>query len=321
MTAQTIDIADAASGAVARVLVSQGFNLFQLSLHSHGEPVEVLWAEEGFEHGDRRASSSGIPLLFPYAGRIQGMSFPWKGRDYPQEADDHRGNAIHGFVYTRPWRVIEHEPGRVVGEFQASVDDPALAERWPADFRISAAYELKGNSLLATFTLANPGETALPFSFGAHPYFRLPLVDVGGETGSAQECRIHVPTAKQWELEDMLPSGRSAAGGQAAKLAAAEPLKLSAYDDVFGELAYEEGICTTSILDEANNRRLNLLFDDTFRECVVYTPPHREAICLEPYTAVPDAFRLTEAGIDAGMRTLVPGDSLTCQMEVRLETL
>jgi aldose 1-epimerase len=44
-----------------------------------------------------------------------------------------------------------------------------------------------------------------------------------------------------------------------------------------------------------------------FREVVAFTPPHRHAVCLEPYTCTTDAINLQQRGVDAGWRTLAPG--------------
>jgi aldose 1-epimerase len=57
-------------------------------------------------------------------------------------------------------------------------------------------------------------------------------------------------------------------------------------------------------------------FDGVFRECVVYTPPHREAICIEPYTCVPGALELDRRGIAAGLRMVPPGDSFRAVVEI-----
>jgi aldose 1-epimerase len=59
-------------------------------------------------------------------------------------------------------------------------------------------------------------------------------------------------------------------------------------------------------------------FDDPFRECVGYTPPHREAICIEPLTCVPSCFDLTARGIDAGLRIIPPGGSFTAPVEIEV---
>ncbi len=115
MTAQIISLTDAQSGASARILVSLGLNCFQFQVPSTTGPLDVLWSEPGFENGDRRASGSGIPVLFPFPGRIAGTTLTWQGKPYTLEAGDGRGNAIHGFVHERAWRVIEQEPSRSRG--------------------------------------------------------------------------------------------------------------------------------------------------------------------------------------------------------------
>ena len=129
MTAQIVTLTDSQSGATASILVSQGLNCYQFQVPGPADAIDVIWSEPGFEQGDKRASGSGIPLLFPFPGRIAGTSLQWDGKTYPLEAGDGRGNALHGFVHERPWRVIEQEPARLVAQFQASVDDAELFER------------------------------------------------------------------------------------------------------------------------------------------------------------------------------------------------
>jgi len=90
------------------------------------------------------------------------------------------------------------------------------------------------------------------------------------------------------------------------------------FDNVFGDLRFADGNCTPEISDPESGCTLRMTFDQTFRECVVYTPPHREAICIEPYTCVPDPFRLARLGIDAGLRVLQPGESLTAHVDIEL---
>jgi aldose 1-epimerase len=53
---------------------------------------------------------------------------------------------------------------------------------------------------------------------------------------------------------------------------------------------------------------LRLSCSPAFREMVIFTPPHRQAFCVEPYTCVTDAINLQQRGIDAGWRVLAPGE-------------
>ena len=42
---------------------------------------------------------------------------------------------------------------------------------------------------------------------------------------------------------------------------------------------------------------------------MIFTPPHREAVCLEPYTCITDAINLHQQGKDAGLLVLSPGET------------
>src|SRR5204863_5699002 len=86
-------------------------------------------------------------------------------------------------------------------------------------------------------------------------------------------------------------------------------------DDVFTGLLFHDGWSSSSIYDPASGCTLTQRFDRAFRECVVFTPPHREAICIEPYTCVPGCFELAQRGIEAGLRVVPPGASFTARVE------
>jgi aldose 1-epimerase len=297
------------SGSQAKILASFGFNCFQFTALVDHEPMEVIWSEPGFESGERRASGSGIPLLFPFAGRLRGKSFVWDGREYAAEGDDGLGNAIHGYVLARPWRVTEQTDQEVTAEFHASIDEPKLLEAWPADFCITATYALRGARLESQFLIENPDGHPLPFGFGTHPYFRLPL---GGPDSS--RCRVQLPFQQRWEMTGMLPTGRRVPLDTPAAYRAGLPFGDMQFDDVFTGLEFEGGECVCRILDPGSGRQLSLRFNDVFHECVVYNPPHREAVCVEPYTCVPNAAELQRNGIVTNWCVLQPDDSVRARV-------
>jgi aldose 1-epimerase len=311
---QLVELHDSASGAMATIDVAQGFNCFRLALAQEGKLIEVLYAHPDFAAGGQRPSGSGIPILFPYPGRLPGMTFSWQGRDYPQEAGDPHGNAIHGFVLRRAWRVLEQSATRVVGEFHAWRDDPSLRERWPADFRIRAEYQLESSSLTLRYTIDNPDAQPLPCGFGIHPYFRVPL---GG--AQAAECIVRLPVSSRWELAGMLPTGNQIALDDAGAYQSGQAFGGLKLDDVLSGVQFRGETATASIADPGSGKNMSLAFDQQFRECVVYTPPHREAICIEPLTCAPAAAWLGQQGIDAGWRVLAPGESFTAACEIRLD--
>jgi len=275
-----------------------------------------LWAHPEFAMGTQRPSGSGIPLLFPFAGRIPGTSFEYQGTKYELTAGDNQGNAIHGFVMGRPWRVIEQSANSVTGEFHASRDEPALSQSWPADFRIQVTYEVARNSLISRIVIDNPDSRPLPFAFATHAYFRLP---VGGE-GTAAATQVTVPVRDAWELANLIPTGRKIGIAGLESLAGGMPLGDHVFDNVFTDIPYEAGQAVTRLTQPESGRSLTQSFDETFRHIVVYTPPHREAICMEPYTAIPNSLALSQqdTNLETGLRWLEPGEKYETKIEIRL---
>lgn len=122
MSVQCVSLRDEETGTRADILVGFGLNCFRFQSQREGRPVEVIWSEEGFETGERRPSGSGIPILFPFPGRIRGTQFLWEGQAYSLPPDDGRGNAIHGFVHRRPWRIRDQSPQHLTAQFHARSD-------------------------------------------------------------------------------------------------------------------------------------------------------------------------------------------------------
>ncbi len=321
-THDVVELRDEVSGATARVLPALGFNCvsFTVPTEGGGEPVEVLWSEPGVGPGSK-ATRSGIPILFPFGGRLKGTSFVYEGTTYETPgALSNGGNSIHGFVLNRPWRVTGRSADSVLGEFQASVDDPALLGQWPADFLIRVGYTVNGTSLRSTIEVHNPDSKPLPFGFATHPYFALPL----GPAGSPDDCIVTVPAAEAWVLEDLLPTGerRPVAGGD--DLRGGVPLLGHAFDDVLTGLTSTgdaEGVVEMTIADPVNGRVVRQLCTGPFRECVVYTPDNRQSVAVEPYTCAPTVFELVAKGIDAGLQVLAPGASMAMRIDITLETV
>jgi aldose 1-epimerase len=314
MADELVTLRDATSGCSAAIAPQLGFNCFRFTVQHEGQPVEVLYAHPEFAAGAQRPSGSGIPILFPFPGRIPGMHFKWEGKQYALEAGDPLGNAIHGFVLRRPWRVIEKSESRVTGEFHAWKDDPSLKERWPADFRMTATYELKSKQLIGSYRIENPGDVPLPFGLGTHPYFRVPL---GGR--SAGDCVVWLPVTERWVLKDMLPTGKRKVLPEAELYESGRRFDELKLDDVFTGLLDTAGMTEALIQDPSGLAMAIGWKTDQFRECVVYTPPHREAICIEPLTCAPAAAALAEKGIDAGWRVLPPGKSFDAQVTIAAE--
>jgi len=303
----TVELVDESTGASAKVLVSLGFNCYSWCVQFGGESPaeELLWAEDGFQAGDKRPSGSGIPLLFPFPGRICGGKFEFEGRNYQVAREGDRPNAIHGFVYNRPWRIVAQSASHATAEFQASVEDPSILKQWPSDFRVKATYRLHGNQLDFEAEFTNCGVANLPWAFGTHAYFRLPLA---GDSNVA-DTMLTAPVDGEWEMTDMLPTGTLANLPVDLDLSGGERLADRQFDTPY-RIKSLSGKVATLVADPSSGRVVEQVFDSQeYPQLVIYTPGNREAVCLEPYTCVPDLFRLEGQGVATGLQVLAPGES------------
>lgn len=314
MTFAVVTLHDRDSSSTAQVLPGFGFNCYRLAIDDGGEPVELLWADPALDEGGARPSGSGIPVLFPFPGRLPGDTVEFAGKQYTLAHRDALGNAIHGFVLDRAWEVIDQQADSITGRFDSS-SDATLRQHWPGDFRITMTYTLKDRELRGEAVLENPGTTPLPWGFGVHPYFRVPL----GVGGAADRCVVRVPVGEHWPLAEMLPTGQRQSLAADHPLAQGMAFRDTRFDDVFSDIAIDEGRCLATITDPDNQRQLELEFDPAFPVCVVYNPPHREAVCIEPYTCVPGLPMPADAAhVGHGLQVMQPGQQQTLRFTIRL---
>jgi aldose 1-epimerase len=309
-----IRLRDAASGSTAAILPCFGFNCYSFVALVEGQAIETLWAEPGFGPGGDPLRN-GIPLVFPFAGRLSNHEQTFRGQRFTVcDTPILEGKPLHGYVIDRSWRVVEQTDSRAVGTFRASTDEPSLLDQWPADFEITVAYEVAGTALIAEITITNPDTKPLPFGFGTHPYFRLPL---GG--GDAAACRVTVPAGAYWELSELVPTGRKLPASGDYDLRNAPAFGDISIDAVFTDMAVTNGEIRTEIGDPNSGRRLIQRYDPVFRHCTVYCPPHREAIAIEHWTAIPNPLALAEQGIDTGLQVLAPRETFSTRVEIWVE--
>lgn len=314
---ESIVITDPQTGAQARVLAEFGFNCYSFLAPIEGQLVEVIDAEPDFGTEGGRASGNGIPLLFPFPNRIRGGRYRWGGKDYQISNLDADGNAIHGFVMDRPWRVIESGENFVSGQFQLSRDAAERRADWPADFIIEVRYEIQAAALSCRIRITNPSEMPLPWGLGTHPYFRMPL---SGDS-KLSDCLIQAPAEEAWELVNCLPTGKKTPVTENTDLREGRSLGAAPLDDVLTGLSGENGHMESVAMDARAGWQIAQRTAPIFRELVVYTPPHGRSVCLEPYTCVTDAINLEDPEQDGGWRTLPPSESFETWITIELERI
>jgi aldose 1-epimerase len=295
---------DAAGGCAAEIAPEIGCNCYLWQIIQQGRTTDLLYADpEVFPAG--RPTRSGIPILFPFPNRLRGGRLTWEGKTYQLPLTDASGkHAIHGFACRHGWRVVDHDgdgsAGWLSAEFQASTDAPEVAKLWPADYRLRVTLRLRHTGLRLETSVENVGDGTLPFGLGFHPYFRL----------ASPEALVVAPARAFWELHDSLPTGNRLAIDAARDLNKPRQAGDLHLDDALTELPGDR-VKREGLVYRGQVGRVQLWTSPGFRELVVFTPPHRHAVCLEPYTCTTDAANLQARGVDGGWQTLGPGQRWT----------
>jgi aldose 1-epimerase len=310
---------DAAGHNQAEIWPENGWNCFRWQVVAQGQPLDLLY-NDGLFGPSAKSTRGGIPILFPFPNRIRDGRFTWASKEYVLPGNDSTGkNAIHGFACRRPWRLTDQgadaDNAWVTGEFHGRRDAPDSAALWPADYRLRVTYRLRAARLRVEAVVENPDVVPLPFGLGFHPYFRIPFA-VGD---SAATFALGVPARSFWELDGGLPTGRCQPVSGSLDLRTPQSIGALTLDDVLTDLPSEGSAHDLGTVVQLSPRReLRVRASSSFREVVVFTPPHRQAVCLEPYTCVTDAINLQARGLEAGLLVLPPGATWTGWVEILL---
>lgn len=298
-----------AQGERAVIVPAAGFQCLGYSVSS----LEVVAGPESPQAWNAHPFRSGIPILFPWPGRIADGRFYWRGREISLPLNDPSHHcAIHGLIYDRAFTITRTAPYYVSGRLD-SRDDAHLSRLWPFPFVLELDYEV-GAGLRLRASVQNAGTEPMPMGFGAHPYFHAPL----GRGGDRGALRVEVGADQRWLLNGrLLPSG--ALEPVCAKHDVRSPRLLGdeTYDDAY-HLAPRGSERIGRLIDPKMKIAVEVNASPAFREAVLYAPPGRDVAAIEPYTCAPDAFNLAARGVDSGVIELQPGARFEAEIGIRI---
>ena len=277
------------------------------SLRHRGE--ELLHLGGGVTEYVRTRAVAGIPLLHPWANRLACFEFAFAGRKVAVDRDselvtlDPNGLPIHGLLTgSALWNVASAHADARTATLTAELDFGAhelLLRAFPFPHLLRMQVELADSALTVRTTVAPSGESAVPISFGFHPYLRLPGID-------RRQWEIELPVRAQLVLDDqMIPTG------------ATEPVEFPPaalgdrhFDDGFSEL-----VPGAPFVLSGGGRTVRVAFLKDYPYAQVYSPPGASFICFEPMTAPTNA--LCEG---AALPIVLPGDTFSASFRIDISS-
>jgi aldose 1-epimerase len=270
-----------AAGSELEAAFAPGAGMIGCSLRHRGE--ELLGQRGGVAKYAETGSSMGIPLLHPWANRLDGLAYSVEGRSVELAPGtmpvrlDGNGLPIHGLATASPyWQVTAHEADDDGARLEAKLDwaehEPLLAG-FPFPHELAVEMRLTGRTLIVQTEIRAGREGPVPVSFGYHPYLTLPDIP-------RTEWEVTLPLRRRAVLDDRgIPTGESEPFDSSTA-----PLDDRTYDDLFTELVHPPEFRL-----RGGSRTLELRFEEGYPLAQVYAPLGEDFICFEPMTAPTNA--------------------------------
>lgn len=328
------------------VLPGRGMEVYQITANVPGKgEIPVLWAPTLEElaarmtghgadaYGNASFSCCGA-FLVPYPNRILGKVSPdgktvtteWHGKkivlpaNWGAASDIHKDkNAMHGLILeskVQDVQVVNIPDGQTVTGILHAGD---FGGHWLSKTDLSFVLTLTGGAVDAEIVAKNVGDEEEPIAIGWHPYFSIP-------SGERAQALLHVPGLQYAQVnnyDDVFPTGKliPVKGTKKDFLAPqGSPLDHIYLDDNWSKLQRNaNGNVEVTLTDPASDYGVKVLgMSPHIKTVQVYSPPGKPFAAIEEQFNFADPFGKEWHGMNTGMVTLKPGESVTWHVRVEL---
>lgn len=326
------------------LLPGRAMNMFQVTaaipgkgeiplLHSPSvkEAASQLAGTGGDELGNASFSFGGA-FLVPYPNRIVGepssdgksVVTQWRGHtlslpaNFPSKQPGGRAVAIHGLINQAKVEDLQTQTTADGQTVTGVIHAGDFGGRWISDTDLNLTIALTGDAVDATITAKNVGKEPEPMSIGWHPYFQIP-------SGHRAQVRLHVPASMMAIVNnygDAFPTGQlKPVKGTEYDYNAPDGVALDDHflDDNFSHLQRTGGAVDVKLIDPDSDYGLTVsALSPEIRTVQVYSPKNASFVAIEDQFNYVDPFGKQWRGMDTGMVTLRPGQSVTWKVQLAL---
>lgn len=240
---------------------------------------ELLYMEPSTLADPSKNVRGGIPVLFPSPGKLANDRFVHAGR---------RGSMKqHGFARNLAWTPAATSADAATVRLTLRADERTRAQ-FPWDFVYDLTFTLDAARLTLDMEVHNPGEVPLPCALGFHPYFAVAHKD---------GARVETPATSAFDNVS-----KQAIAYRGLDFAAAE-------QDLY-LLDHGSSECALTLADGS---RIALRASSEFTRWVLWAVAGKDYVCVEPWTAPPDALNTGES-----LLQIPPGASHRAFLEIEL---
>lgn len=302
-TGDIVELRDTRADVVVNVLTT-GSNAFQMTVKGQ-DVIRRTWAS--IDDIRARMGLNGIPLLWPYANRLDEQAFYANGQKYsfdPGLGNTGRGAVpIHGFVQNATaWTLVEAKADGRSAWITSKLEFfriPQYMKQFPFAHTLTMTYRLQDGALEVRTRIDNMSSEPMPVAIGFHPYFQL-------TDSTRDEWTLSIAAQTHWLLDPRkIPTGET----EPIVRMLADPknvsVKAAPLDDVFTDLERDEqGRATMSLKGKA--QQLDVVLGPKFKTLVVYSGAPG-SVALEPMAGITNAMNLAQRGLYKELQSIQPG--------------
>ncbi len=260
--------------------------------HSKEKGQSTEWmrpaSAEGLAEGNPQMMAS-FPLV-PFSGRVRDGRFVFAGRHITLPRNfGNSPHAIHGNAWKLPWKIAAHD------EASASLVLEHERGEWPFAYRAEQHFKLTPRSLEVELIVSNTDAASMPVGIGQHPYFPYtPGMTLQAEVSQMWESEHDMPVRlSRSDIVDSLARGLKVASVQ--------------LDNNF--IGWKH---VATMRWPETGRRLRMTAQAPLSYLVVFTPPSRDFLCVEPVSNTVDWLNLGDLeAAQIGGAILSPGASIS----------
>jgi aldose 1-epimerase len=222
-----------------------------------------------------RPGFAGMPLLAPFANRLDETAFYANGKKYnfDLELGNVRGPIPStGYVNgTKAWQLVEFKADGKSAWVTCKLDfyrNPQFMKQFPFAHTVTMTYRVSEGALEVKTRLDNLSTDAMPVVIGFHPIYQLP-------DGNRDDWTVSVDAKTHWiEIPQRLPTGETQPienffGSDRTKI---ELKKYALVDDVFTDLIRDaNGRATMKLM--YNGKELHSILGPKYKTVLLWSTP------------------------------------------------
>jgi aldose 1-epimerase len=328
----------------ATILPGRGMNLYQITANIPGKGEIPLFFDlpDQFstppddDNGDAGFLGGGA-FLVPYPNRIRGklsadgktLTTEWQGKTLTLPANWKGKNpgaephAMHGLILKSQAESLKTDTTSDGQTLTGVIHAGDFGGHWLSKTDLTFTIALTGDGVDTTITAKNVGDEPEPMAIGWHPYFAIP-------SGDRKQARLHIPAEKLAlvnNYDDVFPTGKivSATSYDGGKynfnVPGGKALGDDFLDDNYSTLQRTDGKVDVQLIDPAASYGIHILgLSPEIKTIQVYAPPTKQFTAIEEQFNFGDPFSKVWHGMDTGMVTLKPGESVSWHTRLELFT-